>query len=210
VDIVKFSFNGQATVLWAGTTLPIKLQVLDDGTIVAIGTLQITDVETHEVLIDYTGASLPGIPPYTMVAPIDVTGDGIAVLQSHAGNYGGLSYYDVYDGSLLWTGPAPQRNGQNAFASVSRYATYMSTIIDGMYANRISIETTDGFPAVVSPFTISSYGSNTSFYEWVSDGTMLICDGGMNTNVYRWDIYATPTLLYNNWPYNSGCPAAAG
>jgi hypothetical protein len=39
---------------------------------------------------------------------------------------------------------------------------------------------------------------------------MLICDGGMNTNVYRWDIYATPTLLYNNWPYNSGCPAAAG
>ena len=205
-DIAEFHFDGQATTVWAARTLPTKLVVLDDGTALVMDDTTISDARTKQVLVNY-GGSLPGIPSYSTHYPIDVTADGIAVLQSKNGGFpGGLEYYYVYDGYLLWTGPAPQSNGQDALASVSRYGTYMSTVVGSMYAGRFSVETIDGVRVVTSPFTITSWGLVTSFYEWVSDGTMLVCDGAYSTAVYRWDIFSTPTLLYDN----GGCPATAG
>ena len=151
--------------------------------------------------------SLPGIPSYATHYPIDVTADGIAVLQSkNGGAPGGLGYYDISDGYLLWTGPAPQRDGQNALASISRYGTYLSTFIGSMYSAQVSVETYDGQAVTKSPFFLTHTNFGSGFNEWVGDGTMLICNGVVNTAVYRWDIFSTPTLLYNN----GGCPAAAG
>ena len=199
-DIAEFHFDGQATILWAAQTLPTKLVVIDDGTALVMDNFSVANARTHEVIVDYGGASLPGMPTYSTHFPIGVTADAIAVLQSQSGGplggAGGLEDYDTYDGFFLWSGPAPQHDGRNALASVSRYGTYMSTYIGSMYNSQLSVETYDGRPVTTSPFSLTATYVTTGFNEWVSDGTMLICDGVANAAVYRWDIFSTPKLLY--------------
>lgn len=201
--IVEFSFNGQATVL-SQRSIGFQLYVSDDGNAVAIDDFGVWDVRTGAQLVDFKSI-FPGL---TLTHIVGLTADGIAATQVYSAGtqWGDVHYWDTYTGAYLGSGPSPQNDGRNALASVSSYGTYVSAFIGGIVNARVVVQTYDGQPAAISPFPVHNLEVHRAFNEWVGDGTMLICDGFYNTDVYRWDIFSTPTLLYNN----GGCPATAG
>lgn len=210
-DVVEFKFNGQATVLFHTSGLP-SLGVVDDGTAMIFNGGGLTDVRTGMPLVSLFGgipANNSNLPPGLTYLLSGFTGDGIAAflaIENANQSVRFMTYWDVATGEYLGEGPAPDVQGISAVPGISKYGSYLSMLIATPEGSRLSIQTPDGVPILVSPFIIVPPPSTDNYARWIGDGSMLICqaDHG-NPGVYRWDIFSAPTLLFRG-----PCPAAAG
>jgi hypothetical protein len=209
-NVTEFKFDGSATVFPRITPDP-PLAVLDDGTAVLVTVNGVINARTGQQMTRFVDQFGHPLPPFTIngfVVPVGITGDGLAAYQLGISGSPATSigYWDVHSGQYLFSGPLPRAPGFVPSPALSRHGSYMSTLMGTPEGMRISVETLDGVPIVISPFIIVPPPSTNNYVQWIGDGSMIVCqyDGG-NPGVYRWDLFSAPTLLYRG-----SCPAAAG
>jgi hypothetical protein len=187
-----------------------RIDVLDDGTAVLLTVNGVINARTGQQMIrflDGFGQPIGPFPAKAFFLQVGITGDGIAAYEMGISPSppSTITYWDVYSGEYLFSGPLPASTGNVPSPSLSRNGSYISTLTSTPEGIRISVETIDGVHIVTSPFIIVPPPSTSNYAQWIGDGSMIVCqaDGG-NPGVYRWDLFSAPTLLYRG-----ACPAAA-